>query len=60
MSAEETQRQRVRGILLKMRDFDGLHYTLFPRLRWEKEASQQLGRQYLFLVATNMLVLILP
>ena len=36
-----------------------LQYTLFPRPRWEREVSQPLGRQYPFLVATNMLVLIL-
>ena len=31
----------------------------FPRLRWEKVASQPIARQLVFLVATNMLVLIL-
>jgi hypothetical protein len=30
-----------------MIDFDKLHYTLFPRLRWEIEASQPSGFQKL-------------
>ena len=45
-------------ISLEMRDSDGLQYTLFPRLRSEKEASQPASCQRLLLVATNMLVLV--
>jgi hypothetical protein len=41
-----------------MSDFDRLRYTLFPRLRWEKEASQHFGGKQLIFASTNMLVFV--
>ena len=45
-------------ILLKMHDSWVLHYWLFPRLRWGKEASQPPSCQRVVFVDTNMLVFV--
>ena len=49
----------IRGkTFAKQSDPDILQDTLFPRLRWENEASQPACFQQLVIVSTNMLVLV--
>jgi len=55
---ERKEKHARRKILAAHDDSDLLHCTLFPGLRWEKDASQPSGCQEVFFVATHMLVLV--
>jgi len=56
--ANQVHRGRKKKNLAAHDDSEGLQCMLFPRLRWEKDASQPSGCQEVFFVATNMLVLV--